>query len=162
MKNLCLSMFIVLLIYSSAESCDQTDPACVASKIFESTVSFRTEGTKKYYCEDNIVSYDFAVAAGKAMSEAMKDQGIDYFRQAYHDFENVKYKIIHEKSNRFLVKVSGSVKAGFAGTGFSKELKVDETFYLHKEKDSDKYCFPNQLKIQKSTADSGSKDQKEN
>jgi hypothetical protein len=54
MKNLCLSMFIVLFIYSSAESCDQT--ACVASKIFESTVSFRTEGTKKYYCEDNIVS----------------------------------------------------------------------------------------------------------
>lgn len=162
MKNLCLSMFIVLFIYSSAESCDQTDPACVASKIFESTVSFRTEGTKKYYCEDNIVSYDFAVAAGKSMSKTMKDQGIDYFKQVHHDFENVKYKIIHEKSNRFLIKVFGTVKAGFTGTGFSKELKVDETFYLHKEKDSDKYCFPNQLKIQKNTADSGSKDQKGN
>jgi hypothetical protein len=92
----------------------------------------------------------------------MKDQGIDYFRQAYHDFENVKYKIIQEKSNRFLVKASGSLKAGFTGTGFSKELKVDETCYLHKEKNSDKYCFPNQLKIQKNTANPGITDQKEN
>jgi|GEM_PF-3190203 len=152
MKNLYLSIFLVLFLCSSAESCDQTNPVCVASKIYESTASFRTEGTKKYYCEDNLVSYDFAVALGKSLSKTMKENGINYFKQAFHDFGNLKYKITHYKSNLFLVTVSGRAKAGFTGTDIEKELKEDKTFYLRKEEDSGEYCFPNQLTIPKRSA----------
>ncbi len=81
------------------------------------------------------------------MSKVMKERGIDYFEQSYHDFKNVHYDVKQQESNLFLVTVSGSAIAGFSGTDFETTVEANGDFFLIKDNSSGEFCFPNQLKI---------------
>ncbi len=77
----------------------------------------------------------------------MRERGIDYFSQAYHDFRKVKYTIEEVGSGKVIVHVSGAITAGYKGTGFETVVEVDESFYLKKKKGTDDYCRPDDGKI---------------
>ena len=147
MKTIVSILTVFALFCSGALCCDQTDPICVASKIYEAGATFQTEGVKKYYCEDNLELYEVGLLLAKSMEKTMKAQGIDYFKQVYHDFSNVKYEIKEIDPSRVIVNVSGKCTAGFKNTDFETTLEVKESFYLIKPKGSENYCFPKNGKI---------------
>lgn len=147
MKSVLLSLLFVFTLFDFAISCDQTDPICVGSKVYESGVTFRMEGMKKYYCEENSVVYKISKLVAASMEKEMKKRGIDYFSQAYHDFTKVKYSIEEVSEDNVIVHVSGSITAGYKGTEFETVVEVDESFYLKKKQGTDDYCFADDGKI---------------
>lgn len=149
MKSILLSLLCVFTLFDYAISCDQSDPVCVGAKVYESGVTFRMKGMKKYYCEENSVVYKISTLVAASMEKTMKKRGIDYFSQAYHDFTKVKYSIEQVSEENVIVHVSGSITGGYKGTEFESVVEVDESFYLKKRQGTHDYCMPDDGKINK-------------
>lgn len=139
MNTTFLILMIVLLFSTGACCCDQTEPECVASKIYESNVHFKTSGLEKFYCAED----HHALELKKVMADKIKekDKGKKFkFSDIVFDFEGVNYDLSIKADNTAAVKITGELTGAIEGSDFRKVQKVNQEIILHKRAGAWLYC----------------------
>jgi hypothetical protein len=141
MKSILICVFLLLFSSHPALSCDKKELICVASTVFEKGVVFRHPELKEFYCEESIPIWEFSVKATEIAIEKFKEQGIDYYKQEFHDFSELRYDPIEIKKGIYFVKITGNTVFGFKGTNFKTKKETNSSVILMKDQESGEFCY---------------------
>ncbi len=134
--------FLIFFIFSQNEvvfSEDYSEAINIAKKVFEGGATLRSDDLSEYYCDNSKNMISFARDARKSILDFYEKNGIDYYKQEFHDFSRLEYELIKNDNYIFIVKVEGVAIQGFKDTDFLKKTKINKKLKILKN--SDGYCY---------------------
>ncbi len=141
MKKIC-SLLVACFFVSAVNAicCDDRDPICVTSILVEKAIMLKNAETKKYRCKQDEEMFDIVLLADKLALDSFKEKGVDFQKQAWFDFDGIKYEVLDIDGLTAKVKVSGESSIGFTGTDFSHKSEFEAIYDLKKEGESWVFC----------------------